>query len=58
MAYDRADWHSGTFGDYIADYTDALANDLPSACHVADTWDNFDRLEPVSQRYRSWRSTR
>jgi hypothetical protein len=43
-------------GSYIADYERVLVQDLPSQYHVADTWENFDRLKPVlDQRFQEWR---
>ena len=44
-------------GQYLRDYEMTLAQGLPSSYHVADTWENFDRLEPViDARYQAWRS--
>ena len=39
-------------GQYISDYLRALDPDarLPSIFHVADTWENFDRIDPVRGR--------
>src|SRR5262245_59314316 len=34
-------------GSYVGDYDRVLVRDLPSQYHVADTWENFDRLRPV-----------
>jgi hypothetical protein len=48
---------AGEKGVYFADYRKVLASGLPSFWHVADTWDNYQRLEPViTQRYEAWRS--
>ena len=34
-----------------------LAADLPSFWHVADTWENYDRLDPViTRRYEEWKN--
>lgn len=42
-------------GKYVDDYTELLANELPSAYHVPDTWDSYDRLKPrLDQRFREW----
>ncbi len=43
---------------YPDDYIELLADDLPSLYHVADTWENFDRLAPViAQRFAAWQAT-
>lgn len=34
-------------GTYLDDYIGVLAEDLPTAYHVADTWENYDRLASV-----------
>ena len=42
-------------GKYIADYAGALASGLPSVYHVADTWENYDKLVPViDRRFSDW----
>ncbi len=42
-------------GQYLADYEMTLANGLPSTYHVADTWDNYDKLKPVlEKRFEEW----
>ena len=47
----------GERGLYFDDYKKALAAGLPSFWHVADTWQNFDRLAPViSRRFAEWKS--
>lgn len=44
-------------GQYLADYSKVLANNLPSLYHVADTWDNYDELSKViDARYRKWKN--
>ena len=48
---------SGERGDYFADYKKVLASGLPSFWHVADTWQNYDKLEPVvTKRYEAWKN--
>jgi len=48
---------AGKRGAYFADYKRALAADLPSFWHVADTWENFDKIAPViSERYERWKN--
>jgi hypothetical protein len=42
-------------GGYLRDYEAALAIGLPSVYHVADTWENYDRLAAiVDRRYAAW----
>ena len=42
-------------GEYLADY-DKLFPGLPSTYHVADTWENYDRLKPqLDKRFAEWR---
>ena len=44
-------------GSYFSDYERALANDLPTCYHVADTWENFEKLSPVlDQRFDQWKN--
>lgn len=41
---------------YLTDYENALAVDLPTCYHVADTWENFDKLSPViARRFGEWK---
>lgn len=37
-------------GQYLAEYTAAVAGGLPSPYHVEDSWDVFDRLVPMLDR--------
>jgi len=58
-----ADYYTGEggrgYGDYIGDYEQALAAELPSLYHVEDTWANYDAIAPViSRRYAMWRAGR
>ncbi len=47
---------SGERGAYFQDYRGLLAKGLPSFWHVADNWENFDKLAPViTQRYETWK---
>jgi hypothetical protein len=49
----------GTYGPYLDDYARTLAAGLPTVYHVADTWDNFDKLAPViDRRFERWRRGR
>ncbi len=48
-----------THGEYLADYSEVLARDLPSQYHVQDTRENYARLkERVDERYADWQRTR
>ena len=43
-------------GQYLSDYEATLGGDAPSLYHVADTWDNYERLQPLlNQRLAEWR---
>lgn len=47
---------SGGYGPYIEDYETTLAQGLPSLYHVADTWENYDKLAPVmDRRFAEWK---
>jgi hypothetical protein len=47
----------GGYGPYLNDYVRALAGGLPSAYHVADSWENFDRLAPlIDAQYANWKA--
>jgi len=46
-------------GKFVKDYEAAVAVDLPSTYHVPDTWDTYDRLEPIiDARFQEWRQSR
>jgi hypothetical protein len=48
---------SGERGPYFTDYKKVLAARLPSFWHVADTWQNYDRMAPViSRRFEEWKN--
>ena len=48
---------AGRRGPYFADYKQILVAGLPSFWHVADTWDNYDKIAAViSQRYEEWKN--
>jgi len=43
---------------FLADYERTLGTGLPSLYHVAPTWENYTKLEPViDQRYQEWVAT-
>ena len=47
---------TGKRGAYFADYKKVLAAGLPSFWHVADTWDNYEKIAAViSRRYEEWK---
>jgi len=42
---------------YLHDYEMVLGSDLPSLYHVADTWENFDKISRLlDKRYQQWKS--
>lgn len=46
-------------GDFLKDYADVLASGLPSQYHVADTWENYDKIKRrVGARYADWKTAR
>jgi len=48
---------AGQRGAYFADYKKVLSDQLPSFWHVADTWDNYDKMAAViDRRYKNWKS--
>ena len=50
---------TGERGDYFADYKRVLVKGLPSFWHVADTWENYDKLAPViNRRFEAWKNPR
>jgi hypothetical protein len=50
---------AGERGPYFVDYKKVLAAGLPSFWHVADTWENYDRIEQViTRRYGEWKNPR
>ena len=51
-----ADYYPRDEGGFFSDYEATLGGDLPSLYHVADTWENFDRLAAVlDARFVEWR---
>jgi hypothetical protein len=48
---------AGQRGVYFADYKKVLAVGLPSFWHVADTWENYEKIAPViTRRYEEWKN--
>jgi hypothetical protein len=46
-------------GSYLDDYEQTLGEDVSTLYHVADTWENFDKLKPVVDvRYNEWKKSR
>lgn len=42
---------------YLKDYEEILCNGIETMYHVADTWENFDRLKPrLDQRLSEWQA--
>jgi hypothetical protein len=53
-----ASYYDPQKGSYLADYEAVLGKDLPTLYHVADTWENFDRIAPVlDNRFVGWRQS-
>ena len=53
-----ADYFDFEKGNYVADYLTTLdpTDSLPSLFHVADTWENYDKLKPIiNNRFREWK---
>lgn len=43
-------------GLYLTDYESTFDSDGPTLYHVADTWENFNRIAPViDARYEEWK---
>ena len=48
---------AGHRGPFFEDYKKALAGKLPSFWHVADTWENYDKIAPViTRRFEEWKN--
>ncbi len=46
-------------GGFFSDYVETLGSDAPTVYHIADTWENFDKLKPIlDQRYSDWAEVR
>ncbi len=44
-------------GDYIEDYENTLAQNLPSTYHVEDTWENYDKIaQVIDKRFSKWKN--
>lgn len=42
---------------YFTDFENTLASNLPTCYHVADTWENFEKMSPViSKRFDEWKA--
>lgn len=49
-------YYDATGAEYIGDYQATLCADLPTVYHVADTWENFEKLSTVIlARYDAWK---
>jgi len=43
------------YDKYFGDYAEAQPDDLPSAYHFEDTWENYDLVAPsLDRRYEKW----
>ena len=48
-----------SYGQYLVDYSDVFFGPDPSLYHVADSWENYDRLASfIDRRYRDWKRKR
>ncbi len=48
---------AGRRGLYFTDYKRTLAAALPSFWHVADTWDNYEKIAHIiSRRFEEWKN--
>lgn len=48
---------AGQRGAYFADYRRVLTAGLPNFWHVADNWDNYEKIAPViTRRYEEWKN--
>jgi len=44
-------------GQYLKDYEEILCEDLPTTYHVADSWENYERLKSIlDSRLAAWRA--
>lgn len=42
-------------GTYLDDLDDVLGSEVPTYFHIADTWDNFDKLvKRLDERFSQW----
>jgi hypothetical protein len=51
-----AEYYTLETGQFLRDYEEALGAELPTLYHIADSWQNFDKLKPVlDRRFQNWR---
>jgi hypothetical protein len=56
--YYQAD-STDTFKNYIDDYVEVLGNDVESIYEVADTWENYEKLQPlIDKKFSEWQKGR
>jgi hypothetical protein len=54
-----ADYYALETGQFLRDYEATLGAELPTLYHIADSWQNFDKLKPIlDRRFQNWRSAR
>lgn len=52
--YDGQSAFAAQYGSYLNDYCEVF-NQYPSIYHVENTWENYDRLQPLlDERYAQW----
>ncbi len=56
-AFARQYYGADTSPTYFDDYVACLAEELPSEYHVADSWENFDKIAAVlDRRFAQWQA--
>ncbi len=44
-------------GTYLSDYEEVLSYELPTMYHVADNWENYQKISRrIGERYRYWKA--
>lgn len=52
-----AHWYYDNEGPYLEDYERVLGAEVDSLYHVANTWENYDRIAAIiDQRFAEWRT--
>jgi hypothetical protein len=53
------EYYDSSASMYLSDYEEALGEKAPTLYHVADTWENYDRLKLVlDRRFTDWKDKR
>jgi hypothetical protein len=49
------EYYAPETGQFLVDYQNVLGAKLPSLYHIADSWQNFDKIKPtIDERFRRW----